>query len=179
MNAAPQGGSHSAQPSMLQSIAEAISDRPADTAAQRAVRSGIVTAIVEGFQPRGPVEIMLAGMAVAHAYLLEDSVRDVFRGQDDRLKAQTKSGVVALGRGMFGFLKELRTIQAKRHVATAAKADDAAASVGSSDEMPIKSVEPTATEPKVRVAAAGPQVRPRTPEPPAPWSSPLHRAETR
>src|ERR1022692_4180508 len=114
MNAAPLSASPTIPLGMLQTIAQAICDRPEDTAAQREARYGAVMATVQKLQPRGAVEVMLAGMAVTHAYLIEDAARDVNRGQDDRLKARTRSTIVALGRGMFGFLKELRTIQTQR-----------------------------------------------------------------
>ncbi len=111
MNAPQQSAPHTVLPSMLQTIVEAICDRPRDTAAQRTVRSHAVRETVQGFHPRDPVEIMFAGLAVTHAYLVEDAAHDVFRSQDDRVKAQTRSTIVALGRSMFGFLKELRDAQ--------------------------------------------------------------------
>src|SRR5580704_1117175 len=121
MDAAPQSASQTVLPSMLQTIVEAICDRPRDTAAQRTVRSHAVRETVQGFHPRDPVEIMFAGLAVTHAYLVEDAAHDVFRSQDDRLKARTRSTIVALGRSMSGFLKELRDAQTGWRKAAAAE----------------------------------------------------------
>ncbi len=105
---------HNAPPPMFQTIAEAMCDRPEDIAPHRDARFREVDEAVAGLQPHGAVETMLAGLAVTHAHLIEHSARDVRRGQDELLTARTKSTIVALDRGMLGFLKELRHVQAKR-----------------------------------------------------------------
>jgi hypothetical protein len=138
---------------MLQSIVE-VCERPGDTADQRAGRSGEVFHSVLAFQPRDPVEIMFAGMAVTHGYLALDSMRDVFRGQEDRLKARTKSTIVALDRQMFGYLRELRlartrTLPVDEVVQTGDQPDEAP------DTVPvIAAVEPVIAPDKPIIAAA-------------------------
>jgi hypothetical protein len=178
MNAAP----HSAPIplSMLQSIAEAICDRPHDTAAQRVIRSRAVVATVQGFQPRNPMEVMLTGLAVTHAHLIVDAANDVFCGQDSRVKARTRSAIVALGRGMFGFLKELRTFQTKGLEAAAAGSDavDATDAVAIVPVEPLDEAPPPAAGPGSRIVAAGPLAHRKTPEPPVPLLPPVRRAET-
>jgi hypothetical protein len=179
MNAAPSSASPTLQPGMLQTIAQAICDRPEDTAAQRAGRFGAVMATVQKLQPCGAVEVMLAGMAVTHAYLIEDAARDVCRGQDDRLKARTRSSIAALGRGMRGFLQELRTIQAQRletAVATSVTVADPVADAGPVE--PSGNAPEVAVEPKTLITTAKPPAYPRPPEQPVPWPSPLRRSET-
>ena len=108
MIATPQETGPGVSPTMLQGIVASICDRPGDTDAQREARSRDVVDAVQGFEPRDPVELMLAGMAVIHAHLIQDSVHDLVREQDDRLRARGKSTIVALDRAMVGFLKELR-----------------------------------------------------------------------
>lgn len=178
MSTASHNASPTIQPGMLQTIAEAICDRPEDTAAQRAARFGVVMATAQELQPRHAVEIMLAGMAVTHAYLIEDAARDVCRGQDDRLKARTRSAIVALGRGMFGFLKELRDVQAGwRKAELAAKPEpEAVASVDATaaPDRPMNDATARGAKPMTRTAPtrATPQVPPEGVVPP------LRRAET-
>jgi hypothetical protein len=116
--------------SMLRSIAETICDRPEDTEAQRDARSRDVIHTVLGFQPRDPVEIMLAGMVVTHVHLVQDSARDVLRGQEELLKARTKSTIVALDRGMIGCLKELRMARTRALAAGDSAEAPAAADTG-------------------------------------------------
>ena len=108
MLATPPQAHPIAFPTMLEGIVGAICDRPGDTEAQRDARSRDVSDAIQGFEPRDPVELMLAGMAVTHAHLIQDSVRDLVREQDNRLRARGKTTIVALGRAMVAFLKELR-----------------------------------------------------------------------
>jgi hypothetical protein len=99
---------------MLQSITDAICDRPAESAADCASRRRVVMDMAQGFKPRDAVEMMLVGMVIAHAHLLEDAVHDVYHGQDDHIKARSKASIAGLDRGMFGFMRELRTVQNRR-----------------------------------------------------------------
>jgi hypothetical protein len=95
---------------MLQGIIFSICDRPGDTPEQRDARSRSVVHAVLAFEPRDPVEMMLAGMAVGHSHLLLDWIHDAFRKEPD---AQKVRSIVALDRVMTGFLKELRFAQAR------------------------------------------------------------------
>jgi hypothetical protein len=101
-------------PTMLQDVVEAICDRPGDTADQRDARSRDVIASVQGFAPRDPVELMLVGMVVMHAWLIQHTARDLAGERDERSRARTKSSIVALDRGMLGFLREFRTARKRR-----------------------------------------------------------------
>lgn len=179
-------------PAQLRDLVEAIGERPADTAAEGAARSqGVVDAVL-GFQPRDPLEIMFAGLAVTHAHLVHDSARDVMRGQEDVLKARTKSTIVALDRGMLGFLKELRiartrTLSASVVLDARPGSDDEACRPGA-DESPLAAPVIAAANPRHPPANPTPShavtARPSTPipatapEPPVPLLPPLRRAET-
>jgi len=184
MNSKPHAAPPTVPSGMLQTIAEAICDRPEDAPAKRAVRSGMVMQTVEGFQPRDAAETMLAGLVVTHAHLVEDSARDVFRGQDDRLKARTKSTIVALGRAMFGFLRELRKVQAQRSGTAVATSGTAASAIA--DAMPVEALDQLpkvrspakAAEPITRTAVGDPLAHAKAPEQPVPFWPPLRRSET-
>jgi hypothetical protein len=102
---------------LLTGIVEAICDRSEDTPEQREERFRDVVAAVEAHAPRDAMEVMLAGLAVLHAHLIQDSARDLLREQDDRIRSRTKSAIAALDRGMLGFLRELR-IARKRPLGT-------------------------------------------------------------
>lgn len=98
---------------MVRGVADALCDRPAETPEHReALRRGVVCSVLS-FQPRDPVEIMLAGMAVTNFQLILDSAHDALRGQLADLKGKTKSGVVALNRSVVGLMKEIRTAQTR------------------------------------------------------------------
>jgi hypothetical protein len=164
---------------MLQGIVDTICDRPRDTQIQRAARSREVVDAVEGFEACNPVELMLAGMVVIHAHLIHDSVRDLVREQDDRLRARGNSTIVALDRVMLGFLREFRIARKRAPAVGEAieppREDAVVPGVGQIDVMTkpgTSSGKPNAPRaPRERIATpAGP---PRPAEPP-----PLRRAET-
>lgn len=112
---------HSIAQDMLGEIVYAIADRPGQTEAHReALARGVVHSVM-AFEPRDAVEIMLAGVTVAHFHLILDSTHDALRGQVlHSQKLQTKSGIVALDRRMAGLMKELRDARVRPMDETAA-----------------------------------------------------------
>jgi hypothetical protein len=167
---------------MLHGIADAICDRPADSAEQRAVRRRVVMETAKQFQPCGAVEMMLVGMVIAHAHLLEDAIHDAFQVRDDRVKARTKSSIAGLDRGMFGFLKELRMVQDRRRKAEAV-ASEAEGAVGMADGGAV-AVNPSArtpasmTQPVTRAAMTNKPAKAMVEEPPEPRLPQLRGSET-
>jgi hypothetical protein len=93
---------------MLQLVARAICDRPGENAAQCEGRTNHMVYSTLSFAPRDGLELMLASIAFGHFNLILDSMRDVFQGQADQLKAKTKTTIVALDRAMLEMIKELR-----------------------------------------------------------------------
>ena len=152
---------------MLQVSARAMCDRPGDNAAQRESRTRQMVHTTLGFEPRDGIEFMIATVAVGHYHLFLDSVHDVFHGQDDRLKAKTKTTIVSLDRAMLEMIRELR-IERRRPLARpveepAQETVDAAApqtpretpDVALPLEIPPETPRPQAT-PAVSVMAPGP-----------------------
>ncbi len=173
---------------MLRGVVEAICERPGDTAEQRDARSRGVVHAVLGFEPRDLMEMMLAGMAVTHFHLTLDSARDAFgepvsqgAGRPPRdAKRRIKSEVVALGRGMVGFMKELRIAQTRPIEPAAEVVRPPAKAAGEGARPPAKaasSVTPKAetSTPTAADAATGASWREAAPVPLLP---PLRRGET-
>jgi hypothetical protein len=141
---------------MLQVVTRAICDRPGDNSNQRESRTRQMVHSVLGFEPRDGLEYMLSTVAFGHFLLILDSMRDVFQGQADAMKAKTKTTIVALDRTMLEMIKELRVVR-RRPVSRSA--EDArreqvgppAASVTPSEPvaaMPVRTVAPdVAVEP--------------------------------
>jgi hypothetical protein len=175
MSSQPETHSMFAQ-TMLQDITDAICDRPGDSAADRAARSGRVVRTVLGFRPRDPVEMMLAGVAVLHVHLLLDSAREVSRGQDERLRARAKSSITALDRGLIGILKELHLARKRPlgvdEMVTEAAPEPAAMADAAPGPQPVD--QPKAEVAKPKTPAAGP----RAPGRAAPPEQLLRQAET-
>jgi hypothetical protein len=176
---APQQAQPFSSPTMLQGIVDTICDRRHDTAEQRDARSRDVVGSVLGFASRDSLELMLAGMAVIHAHLIEDAARDLFRERDERLKARAKSALTGLDRVMMSFLREFR-IARKRQL----PANDAAAPAA--EHAPEPAVEPVPEpttaqsaariieEAKTRVEVTKPKPSPipRAPRPPSRTEAP-------
>jgi hypothetical protein len=151
-------------PVLLENIADAICNRPAESAAQRVSRRREIAELAQGFLPNDAVEMMLVSMVIAHAHLLEDATCDVFRGRDDRVKAQTKSQIVALDRGMLGYLKELRTLQDRRRKAEAVAGKIAGVAAGAGAVV---------TQVKAQAAMTHPVTRDTTHNKPTPATVPM------
>ena len=121
MNASCQPMPQQLANEMLQIVARALCERPGDSIAQRDSRTLQMVLSVLGFVPRDGLEYMLSSMAVGHFHLILDSMRDVFHGQDDKLKAKTKTTIVALNRAMLETVREMR-LEQKRLVDRSAEA---------------------------------------------------------
>jgi hypothetical protein len=149
---------------MLLGIVQTICDRPDDTPEQRDARSREVVEAVQGLAPRDPVELMLAGLAVLHAYLIQDAAGDLLRERDDRLRSRTKSQIAAFDRGMFGFLRELRVAR-KRPLGADEPRQEQAAELVASLEALANGVEPhQVPEPEIAACSPPPSF---SPDPPA------------
>ena len=145
---------------MLQIAARAICDRPSDSPAQRESRTRQMVYSTVGMQPRDGLEYMLATLVFGHFNLILDSMREVFQGQMDSMKAKTKTTIVALDRSMLSFVKEMRT--ARRRPA-ARSAEDAAR----------RAAEATIGTPEPRVAPEKTVTVPVPAPPAAPLVAPL------
>jgi hypothetical protein len=151
MTAACQALPRSIAEEMLQVVARAICDRPGETAVQRESRARQLVHCTLGFEPRDGLEYMLASMTVGHFHLILDSMRDVFQGQMDSMKARTKTTIVALDRSLLAFVREARLARV-RPLATATAAPEPARSEAAVAGPAVAG--PAMSEP----AAAGPAV---------------------
>ncbi len=104
---------------MLQVVARALCDRPADTVPQRDSRTRQMVHSTLGFEPRDAVEYMLSTLVFGHFQMILDAMHDVFQGQADAMKAKSRASIVALDRSMIAFIKELRIVR-RRPLATEA-----------------------------------------------------------
>ena len=143
---------------MMQGLVEALCGRPGETPARRDARAHAVAHEVMAFQPRDPVEIMLAGMVVTHAALILDTARDVMGEAAGTVRARTKALVVSLDRAMMGFLKELRLARARPVEEQAVE--------GQAVEAPVqtRAAPPARTKSPVQASASTPASG-RTPSP--------------
>ena len=134
---------------MLQDIVRTLAVHPGDTPDQMAARAETVATTVLSLQPRDPMEMMFAGMAVTHLYLGQDAAGDAMRGKEGTLKARARTAVLGFDRMVLRAVKELRTAQ-KRDVAGWAMPEPAVEEAAPPDEP---AQEPEAARP-LRPAAA-------------------------
>ena len=130
---------------MLRDIIRALGERPGEPAAQRDSRARAVALSVLAFRPRDPVETLLAGLIVMHAQLLQDAARAASGGDP-----KARAGVIALGRVLLGFLREMHRAQG-RVLETAPRAEEIQETHGPAPEAP----------PAARPANDPPEPKPR------------------
>lgn len=98
---------------LLQGFVEALPCQGGETEAHATTRTRTAIFSIMAFLPRDALEMMLSGQVVMHNALIQDSARDILRGQTEALKARTKSTAVALSRLMLAHLSTLRRAQTR------------------------------------------------------------------
>ena len=96
---------------MIQGVVHSICDRPGQTVAEREALVRQVVSSVMAFEPRDPVELMLAGMAVANFHRIMDQTHDAFSEAPELPRDRANARIVALERATTGLLKEIRILQ--------------------------------------------------------------------
>lgn len=151
---------------MLQTATRALCDRPADSAEQRDSLTRQLIYSTLGFEPRDGLEYMIASLVFGHYHAILDSMRDVFQGQMDSVKAKTKSGIVGLDRMMLSYVREMRMVR-RRPLALWAK-DAQRQTEAATASAPARPAAVTPEPPPARSAAdpipqAAPVVKPTAP----------------
>ena len=151
---------------MLHGLITSLGRGPDETQQQRALRALEITSSTLAFQPRDPVEMLLAGLVVMHARLIQDTARDLVIGQDRVLITRTKSTLAALDRAVLGFLRELRVAK-KRKIDDWAETDPDAPMdptlEAPEDNPPTHPAEVIKPRPEPATSAAKPPDPPTTP----------------
>jgi hypothetical protein len=91
----------------LTDIVRAISDRTGQTAAEYEAKAEDTWILIESFQPRDAIDLMLTGQLIAFNTVFADATRDVLHGMADTIKQRTQSSLIAMGRLTQGHLDRL------------------------------------------------------------------------
>ena len=91
----------------LTEIVHAISDRGGLTTAEYDAKAEDTWTLIESFQPRDAIDLMLTGQLVAFNAVFADATRDVLRGMEDSIKQRTQSGLIAMVRLTQGHVDRL------------------------------------------------------------------------
>ena len=86
-------------------VIEAVAERPGEPEAVRLIRRQTVGHTVRSFQPRDPLEAMLAGHCVIFDQLVRDTMRDSIRGQTAATAFRTRNQIHGSGRMFLAHLK--------------------------------------------------------------------------
>jgi hypothetical protein len=113
-------------PDRCRGVINAIADRPNEPPAAREARAQDALRQIEAYDPKTPLEIMLAGLAVLFQSLTLDAVHDANRASLPAEARALRQQATALGRMQFSYVKEL---QRSRVLAAQARKDAAAEKV--------------------------------------------------
>jgi hypothetical protein len=63
------------------------------------------------YNPRDPVETMMAGHCIVYDHMLRDGARDMLRGQADEIKIKARPGILATGKMFLSTMQMLARMQ--------------------------------------------------------------------
>jgi hypothetical protein len=152
---------------VLGGIVHALADRGEQTDAEYDARADDAWTLVQSFQPRDTIDLMLTGQFITMNELFADNSRDILRGMSESLKQRARSSAIAMGRLALAQVAELerRGIQPYRTEAAPEQRHAAAAKAPTAE--PVKQPQPASpTEPAAQPAA--PTSQPILPEPALP-----------
>ena len=152
-------------------VIETVTNRHGNSPARRIVRQQATASSISSFQPRDPMETMLAGQCVIFDHVLRDAARDTLGGHDPDIKLRARPQVLATGKMFLAHLDKLKTLQARLAEEPVAQAPGkkAAASIVTAD-APRNEARPAEALRATGPRRTGWQCDGRSKKPmPAPW----------
>ena len=134
-------------PLLSRDVIDAIASRPGETEARRQDRAQGALCLIEAFEPRDGVEVMLVGQAVMFQSLMMDTIHDSHRAVTGQEAWRHRQAAVAMSRVQLSWFKELRLHDARRYPAAAEVAEHAAV-------LPAPAPEPASATPPAAPAQA-------------------------
>ena len=159
----------------IDDMAKAISERPGDGNQDQSIRARVATMMIEEFNPRNVVQVILAGHCVMFHAVMTASIRDTLRGDLETMRHATRSNIVAMNKS---FHMNLDRLDRYRIPAAASQASAPATAVPPPEDKmqpaPSESPEteapqitpaptPEAPRSRVPIGAAQPQPQPQRP----------------
>jgi hypothetical protein len=147
----------------LGGIVHALADRGEQSTAGYEARAHDAWTLVQSFQPRDTIDLMLTGQFISMNELFADTSRDILRGMPDSLKQRARSSAVAMSRlalaqvaeferrGIQPYRTEAATEQRPAQSVKTPAADPVetpqSAAAGTPVSRPVASPRPTSSEP--------------------------------
>src|ERR1051326_6742433 len=149
------------------SVIAAIADRPKESPDQRTARAQEAIRQIEAYEPRTPLEIMLAAQAVLFQNLALDAVHEANRANVPDEARRSRQQAMVLGRVQMSYIKELNRgrAAAARQAKEAGRSNTAVPPAREAAEIPQSA--PAAPPPAEDAATPAPPVSQATPPVPA------------
>ena len=96
---------------LMRGIIETISDKPVIAPERRASIMQTAVCSIMAFNPRDPVETMLAGHCVVYDSMLRDGVREMSNGEGGQATIKARTGVLACGKVFLAAMAMLLRMQ--------------------------------------------------------------------
>ena len=96
---------------LIRGVIETVADKPGLSPERRASVTQTVVCSVMAFNPRDPIEAMMAGHCVVYDHMLRDGAREMLRGQAELVMIQARPGVLAAGKIFLGTVAMLLRMQ--------------------------------------------------------------------
>lgn len=101
---------------LIRGVIETVADKPGLSPERRASATQTVVCSVMAFNPRDPVEAMMAGQCVVYDHMLRDGAREMLRGQAELITIQARPGILACGKIFLGTVALLLRMQRRPEV---------------------------------------------------------------
>jgi hypothetical protein len=159
---------------VLGGIVTALSDRGQTDALYREKAAETWT-VIQSFQPRDAIDLMLTGQLIAFNEVFADATRHLLRGMTESVRQRTQSGLVAMGRLTLAHVDKLEKRGIEPYRTEAAQEQRATPAAAAAPPEPPRAAAPAASPkaaPRPKAAAAPPPPPPPEPEPTPPAAPP-------
>ena len=89
---------------LLRGLIDTVADKPGLSPERKSAAQQTVICSVMAFNPRDPVEAMLAGQCVIYDHMVRDSAKDTLCAPAEQLRLRARPGVLAAGKMFLGTL---------------------------------------------------------------------------
>lgn len=140
----------------MSGVVGALSDRGGTSIPEYDARAQETWILIQSFQPRDAMDLMLVGQFVEFNALLADGTRDLLRGMTEAMKQRARSSLVAIGRVCLGYIDrmEKRGLEPHRTEAVAQATEQAAEPIITAQAAESPAPEARGAEPRAGVPDA-------------------------
>ena len=137
MQPTPAFGYQQIAQEMMRGLLDTVANRPDLSPTRQASLKQTVVCTAMAFNPRDPLEVMLASQCVVYGHVLHDGARDLLRAQTDVVRLKTRPGVLSAGKMILSTLAMMLRMQqrAEHTLAFARPLPEAAETPEAADAM--------------------------------------------